>query len=215
MKNSVQMLLDDCLSRFPQLNFCKKDLCDTFDAIVKCYSQGGKLLICGNGGSASDAEHIVGELMKKFRVKRSAPCSLLEKMTGLGFDDAQTICAKLEPALPAFSLVSQSSLITAIINDIGGDMIFAQQVYGYGKPGDILFGISTSGNSSNVINAIKVARALDMVTIGFTNENGGVMKSLCDVTIRVAASITFQVQELHFPAYHLLCSMVEEEFFGS
>jgi D-sedoheptulose 7-phosphate isomerase len=215
MKENVQILFDECLKRYPLLQPCSNDILGAFDLLVTCYSSGGKVLICGNGGSASDAEHIVGELMKKFRIRRPADQLIREKMAALGFDGADHLVSQLERALPAISLVSHTSIITAIANDIGGDMIFAQQVYGYGKPGDILIGLSTSGNSSNILAAIKVARALDMQVIGLTGESGGKMKGLCNVTIAVPDSITFQIQELHLPVYHLLCAMLEEEFFGT
>lgn len=215
MKNSVQKLINDCVQRFPKLYQCMDDLIDAFEALCYSFSHNGKLLVCGNGGSAADAEHIVGELMKKFLIKRPAPAILKQKLSALGADNADYIFKNLEQGLPAVSLVSHTSLITALVNDIGADMVFAQQVYGYGRAGDILFALSTSGNSTNVVNAVSVARALDMTVIGLTGENGGVMKSLCNITIRVPETTTFKIQELHLPVYHLLCSMVEEEFFGA
>jgi D-sedoheptulose 7-phosphate isomerase len=214
MKNNARKLFDECVKRYPCLGSCSNEILNAFELLVKCYSQGGKVLICGNGGSAADAEHIVGELMKKFRIKRPVDSAFKDKLVSLGFESAEQLISQLEGALPAISLVSQSSLITAVANDIGSEMIFAQQVYGYGKPGDVLIALSTSGNSSNVVAAIKVARALDMNVIGFTNEFGGKMKSLCNVAICVPDTITFQIQELHLPVYHLLCSMIEEEIFG-
>lgn len=214
MKNNTRKLYDQSMERYSLLQSCGNQIISAFDSLVKCYSQGGKVLVCGNGGSAADAEHIVGELMKKFRIKRPAELKLKEKLSSMGIDFEEHNFLQLERALPAISLVSHSALITAIVNDIGGDMIFAQQVYGYGKPGDVLIGLSTSGNSKNVITAIKVARALDMDVIGFTNTIGGRMKELCNTTICVPDTVTFQIQELHLPVYHLLCAMVEEEMFG-
>ncbi len=202
------------MERYTPLQLCGNDIVNAFNSLIKCYSQGGKVLVCGNGGSAADAEHIVGELMKKFRIKRPAESKLKDKLNSMGIDFEEHYFLQLERALPAISLVSHSALITAIVNDIGGDMIFAQQVYGYGKPGDVLIGLSTSGNSTNVITAIKVALALDMDVIGFTNTTGGRMKELCNTTICVPDIVTFQIQELHLPIYHLLCAMVEEEMFG-
>ncbi len=215
MKQNAQQLFDECMASYPQLVTCGTQILSAFYSLVKCYSQDGKVLVCGNGGSASDAEHIVGELMKKFRIKRPVDSQMKEKMESLGFDSAELVTSRLERALPAISLVSQTSLVSAIINDVGGDMIFAQQVYGYGKPGDVLIALSTSGNSTNVINAIKVARAAGMTAIGFSNENGGKMRDLCDIMVTVPSTITFQIQELHLPVYHLLCAMVEEELFGA
>lgn len=214
MKTAVKNLLDECLKRYPELSLCSNAVIEAFEAIRSCYAHGGKVLACGNGGSASDAEHIVGELMKKFSIKRVAPQRLKDRLDALGYSDSDKLCSMLEPALPAISLVSQSSVLTAIANDTGAEMIFAQQVYGLGKPGDVLIALSTSGNSPNIISAIKIANALDMVTIGFTGETGGIMKSLCSVIVTVPSPVTFKIQELHLPVYHLLCAMIEEEFFG-
>jgi phosphoheptose isomerase len=215
MKTGVRELLDECLTRYSLLKPLKATFEKAFDAVVACYKKDGTVLVCGNGGSAADTEHIVGELMKKFKVKRPAGEAFASKMKTLGFDNGEYITAHLERPLRAISLISQVSLISAVINDIGGDMIFAQQVFGYGKKGDVLIGMSTSGNAVNVVNAIKVAKALDMVSIGFTAENGGTMKTLCDICFCVPATETFKAQELHLPIYHVLCAMVELEFFGS
>jgi D-sedoheptulose 7-phosphate isomerase len=214
MKNSVKKLYQDFFAQYPQLSVCSSDIAEAFEAICNCYRTGGKLLVCGNGGSASDAEHIVGELMNKFAFRRPAPEQMRERLHETGAKNADYLFSKLEQGLAAISLVSQTSLMTAIINDVGVDMVFAQQVYGYGKAGDILLALSTSGNSPNVVNAVTVARAIGMSTIGFTGENGGVMKELCHITIRVPEKITCKIQQLHLPVYHLLCAMVEDEFFG-
>ena len=214
MRDSAQKLYNRCLKNYPRLNICAKEILDAFDAIANCYRSGGKLLACGNGGSASDAEHIVGELMNKFRINRPISSALGEKLVSMGFDNTEYLTSHLEQSLEAISLVSQTSLMSAVANDIGADMIFAQQVFGYGKPGDILLALSTSGKSPNILNAVKVARALDMNVIGFTGEEGGFLPSLCQITIRVPFSTSFEIQELHLPVYHLLCAMVEEEFFG-
>ena len=176
MKTAVKNLLDECLKRYPELSLCSNAVIEAFEAIRSCYAHGGKVLACGNGGSASDAEHIVGELMKKFSIKRVAPQRLKDRLDALGYSDSDKLCSMLEPALPAISLVSQSSVLTAIANDTGAEMIFAQQVYGLGKPGDVLIALSTSGNSPNIISAIKIANALDMVTIGFTGATRGIKK---------------------------------------
>lgn len=214
MKTSVRVLFDDCLSRFPELSICSESIIKAFEAICSCYHSGGKLLICGNGGSASDAEHMVGELMKKFLIKRFAPQFIKDRLSESGVNNASYLHDNLEQGLAAISLVSQTSLISAIMNDIGTDMVFAQQVYGYGKPQDVLIAFSTSGNSANVVNAINIAKVLDMTTIGLTGKTGGTMKNICDITICVPENITFKIQELHLPVYHLLCLMVEQEFFG-
>lgn len=214
MKTSVKKLYQNFFNEYPQLSVCSLEIAGAFEAICTCYHDGGKLLVCGNGGSASDAEHIVGELMNKFAIKRPAPADMHERLSESGAKNADYLFSKLEQGLAAISLVSQTSLMTAIINDIGADMVFAQQVYGYGKAGDVLLALSTSGNSPNVVNAVNVARAVGMSSIGFTGESGGIMKDLCHITIRVPEKITCRVQQLHLPVYHLLCSMVEDEFFG-
>lgn len=214
MKEGTRKLFENCLERFPQLEKCRSDLYSAYEAIYKCYKNNGKVLTCGNGGSASDAEHITGELMNKLRIKRPVGPDMTEKLRSLGFTDADRISSHLEAPLQSISLVSQMALITAVSNDTSADMIFAQQVLGYGKPGDILWAISCSGNSSNILNAVKVARALDLVVIGFTGENGGALAPLCQIPVRFPSSVTFCIQELHLPAYHMLCAMIEEEFFA-
>ena len=215
MKAGPKKLFEDCLSRFRQLERCRESLITAFNAICECYRNGGKLLTCGNGGSASDAEHITCELMKKFRIRRDVGDEVKKKLFDLGYSDAEYISSHLEKTLPAISLVSQTSLITAVVNDTAGDMIYAQQVFGYGKAGDILWVLSCSGNSPNILNAVKVARMLDMVVIGFTGESGGALAPLCQIPVCFPSSVTPCIQEMHLPAYHLLCAMVEEEFFGA
>jgi D-sedoheptulose 7-phosphate isomerase len=214
VKAGPKKLFEDCLSRFRQLERCRESLITAFNAICECYRNGGKLLTCGNGGSASDAEHITCELMKKFRIRRDVGDEVKKKLFDLGYSDAEYISSHLEKTLPAISLVSQTSLITAVVNDTAGDMIYAQQVFGYGKAGDILWVLSCSGNSPNILNAVKVARMLDMVVIGFTGESGGALAPLCQIPVCFPSSVTACIQEMHLPAYHLLCAMVEEEFFG-
>ncbi|HEX3018886.1 MAG TPA: SIS domain-containing protein [Chitinispirillaceae bacterium] len=214
MKSSVKKLFEDFFIQFPELSVCSFEINGAFDVLRSCYNAGGKLLACGNGGSAADVEHIVGELMNKFILRRPAPLQMRENLLASGAKNPDYLFGKLEQGFSAISLVSQTALMTAIINDIGADMVFAQQVYGYGKPGDVLFALSTSGNSPNVVNAVSVAKALGMITIGFTGESGGTMKDLCHITIRVPERTTFKIQQQHLPVYHLLCCMIEEEFFG-
>jgi D-sedoheptulose 7-phosphate isomerase len=216
MKESVQRIFDDLFVRYPAIDHLKEPIKGTFDALKKCYASEGKVLACGNGGSASDSDHIVGELMNKFVRKRPVSSNFRARLKSLPeIKSADFLADHLETPLPAISLVSQVGLTTAISNDISSEMVFAQQVFGYGKPGDILFAFSTSGNSPNVINAVNVARACDLVTIGFTGEHGGALKDICDLTIRVPAKVTYIIQEYHFPIYHCLCMMIEEEIFGS
>lgn len=206
-------ILNTLITEYKGLETCKPTIWNAFLLLRDCYASGGKLLICGNGGSAADSEHIVGELMKGFLLKRPIEEEDCNKLKSYFPDEWQYLSQNLQKALPAISLVSHTSLSSAYANDIAADMVFAQQVYGYGKEGDVLLGISTSGNSKNVINAIKVAKAFGLGTIGLTGGDGGKMKELCDVTIIAPATQTHKVQEYHLPIYHALCVMLEAEFF--
>jgi D-sedoheptulose 7-phosphate isomerase len=171
-------------------------------------------LICGNGGSAADAEHIVGELMKSYLLKRPIPNNMRAKLVSTSPRNGDYLADHLQGGLPAISLVSQTSLLSAIANDTAADMVYAQQVYAYGREGDVLIGISTSGNARNVIHAMQVAHALGLHTIGLTGPVGGALKPLCDICICVRAESTPAVQERHLPIFHVLCAMLEEEFFA-
>lgn len=193
----------DLLTRYPQLKTCEKDIEMALSLMIDTYKKGGKILVCGNGGSAADADHIVGELMKGFLKERKVtderiPLELREKLQG---------------ALPAISLSAHTSLMTATINDNDADMIFAQQVYGYANGNDLLIAISTSGNSKNVVNAVKLAKALGVKVIALTGETGGILKALADITICAPSTETYKIQEYHLPIYHYLCAKVEEEIF--
>jgi D-sedoheptulose 7-phosphate isomerase len=214
LKTRVKAIFDELFQRYPALEICRAAVAGAFDLLQQCYAVHGKVLACGNGGSAADAEHIVGELMKGFLLKRKLKETDLAKIRIVFPMEWQELAGNLQGALPAISLVGQSPLITAFCNDVTPDMAFAQQVYGYGRAGDLLIGLTTSGNSKNVLNALKIASSFGIKTIGFTGENGGLMKELADVTIRVPAQETFKVQEYHLPVYHTLCAMVESEFFG-
>lgn len=214
MRNEVKVILNQLFEDYPKLESCQESIIEAYHLLQQCYSNRGKVLVCGNGGSAADAEHIVGELMKGFLSKRELTEADKERLRRAFPEEYQYLSVNLQRALPAISLVSQSALATAFINDVAPDMLFAQQVYGYGRAGDVLIGLSTSGNSKNVVNAVKVAKSFEIHTIGFTGENGGLMKSFCDVTITVPAKETFKVQEYHLPVYHALCAMIEREFFG-
>lgn len=183
--------------------------------LIRSFAGGGKLLICGNGGSCADGDHIVGELMKGFENKRPLNKKIAEKLKHEGGERGEYLSRRLQQGLPAISLMVHSALITAVANDIDADLIFAQQVTGYGNSGDVLLALSTSGNSQNVIDAVIAAKAMDMKVIGMTGESGGKLKTLCDVLIAVPETRTFMAQELHFPVYHALCLLVEEEFFGN
>jgi D-sedoheptulose 7-phosphate isomerase len=207
-------LLDDLFRSHPDLSICKDSIQTAFSILKDCYDQGGKVLVCGNGGSASDSEHIVGELMKGFMRKREINMPHRNQLCEMFPAVGSYLAEHLQGALPAISLVSQTGFTTAYGNDVAADMVFAQQVYGYSKKGDVLIGLSTSGNSKNVIHALMVAKALAVATIGFTGCTGGRMKDLCDAAIMVPAADTFRVQEYHLPIYHTLCAMIEAEYFN-
>ncbi len=213
MKTEVKSIFQNFLNDNPRLEICSDSILKAFRILQQCYNSGGKVLICGNGGSAADSEHIVGELMKGFIKKRPILHDDIKKLQETYPEEWKYLANNLQGALPAISLVSQSAVSSAFINDISPDMVYAQLVYGYHKTGDVLIGLSTSGSSKNIVNAIKTAKAFNMPTIGFTGETGGVMHRLCDVTITVPARETYKVQEYHLPIYHALCAMIEAEFF--
>ena len=206
--------LDELIGRYPQLEPVKEQIREAASALIRSYEQGGKLLLCGNGGSCSDSDHIVGELMKGFENKRQISDVFKNKLTQSAGERGAYLAEKLQQALPAISLTAHSALITAVANDTDADLIFAQQVTGYGNAGDVILGISSSGNSQNVIDALITAKAKDMVVIGLTGETGGKMNAYCDILINVPGKRTAFVQELHLPVYHVLCLMVEHHFFG-
>lgn len=212
-KTMLHSINTNLVARYPDLAGCAGDIASAFDLLRITFESGGKLLVCGNGGSASDCEHIVGELMKGFRSKRPVSTDLRTQLCESSPDHGNYLAEHLQGALPALSLVSQSGLITAFANDVAPDMVFAQQVHGYGSAGDVVLGISTSGTSPSVLNALRVARALHLHTIGLTGQDGGGMVELCDVTIRVPYTDTARIQERHLPIYHALCAMLEETFF--
>lgn len=212
MDSNIEKTLNDMINKYKELSACRKDISDAFELMKKCYNGGHKILICGNGGSASDAEHIVGELMKGFKDPRKLSAGKREILANL-YDDGKYLADNLQEALPAISLVGSISLSTAFANDVAADMVFAQQVYGLGNKGDLVIGISTSGNSGSVINALKIAGAFGMRTIGLTGNRNGAMQKFCDISIKVPQSETYLVQELHLPVYHTLCAMIEQEFF--
>lgn len=213
MKSKV--FLDDLTARYPQLMPVKADIQKAAASLVHCYQQGGKVLVCGNGGSSSDSDHIVGELMKGFEQKRTLSDALKSRLVSISGDRGKYLSEKLQRGLPAISLSSHHALMTAIANDTDAELVFAQQVVGYGNAGDILIAISSSGNSQNVLDAADTAKAKDMIVIGLTGETGGKMKSHCDIVINVPGKNTAIIQELHLPVYHTLCRMVENSLFGN
>jgi phosphoheptose isomerase len=206
--------ITEMMERYPQLFSVENEIAKAAECLIKCFKEGGKLLVCGNGGSSSDSDHIVGELMKGFEQKRHLNESLKNGLMEFEGERGKYLSEKLQQGLPAISLAAHSALITAVGNDTDPDLIFAQQVVGYGNTGDVLIGISTSGNSQNVIDAIITAKVKGMVVIGLTGEKGGKMKSYCDILINVPGTRTRFIQELHLPVYHVLCMIVENSFFG-
>ncbi len=206
--------IEQLISTYPELEVCASDIQPAFQILRDCYRADGKVLTCGNGGSAADAEHIVGELMKGYLLKRPIPEETRAGLESITSQDGDYLASHLQGALPAISLVSQSSLLSAIANDTAADMAFAQQVYGYGRAGDVLFSLSTSGNARNVIHAVQVARARGMHTVALTGPTGGMLKALCEVCICVPGENTPAIQERHLPIFHVLCAMLEEEFFS-
>lgn len=199
--------------RYPDLAPCLPAVEAASAALAASLNGGGQILVCGNGGSAADSEHIVGELMKGFRSERRLTPSERDRLEREWGEAGAYLAGRLQGALPAISLTSQVGLVTAVANDVAADMVFAQQVHGYGRPGDALLAISTSGSSRNVVNAVMVARTRGLATIGLTGGGGGELARLCDVAIRVPFEETARIQERHLPIYHALCAKLEREFF--
>lgn len=205
--------LEEVTVRYPALERIKEDIRAAYVILKDCYAQGGKVLIAGNGGSSADSEHIVGELMKGF-VKRRPVSPEFEKALREASPECGGVLARgLQGALPAIALTSHPALSTAFLNDVDGEMIYAQQLYGYGKKGDVFIGISTSGNAKNIMYAVTVAKALGIQTIGLAGRDGGGLAKTCDVAIVVPERETYKIQELHLPVYHALCLMLEEHFY--
>lgn len=211
---NIQKHIDLLVQRYPVLDICKEDIEKAYRILEECYTHDGKLLIAGNGGSAADSEHIAGELMKRFKTPRPVPADFAEKLQEVDSVRGPELAKNLERGLMAIPLVAHEALTTAYINDVDGLGVFAQQLYGFGRPGDVFLGISTSGNSKNIMSATVVARALGLKVIGLTGEIGGELASVADVAIRVPETETFMIQELHLPVYHCLCLMLEGRFFG-
>ena len=208
-------ILNDLVSRYPQVVACKEDVAKAFAVLSESYHTHGKLLICGNGGSAADAEHIVGELMKGFKSPRHLDVASKSKLKNVDNGLGDLLAKNLQGALPAIALDGHPALSTAYMNDCEPLMCFAQQVNGYGCEGDVLLGISTSGNSQNILYAAVTAKAKGMKVIGLTGAKESKLSDMADVCICVPGTETYKIQELHLPVYHCLCLMLEEEFFGT
>lgn len=211
----MNKILDDLLKRYPQLSVCKQDIDMAYRVMEECFEHDGKLLIAGNGGSAADSEHIAGELMKRFKTPRPVTREFAQKLMAVDPVCGKELSKNLERGLMAIPLVAHEALTTAYINDVDGLGVFAQQLFGFGRPGDVFWGISTSGNSKNIISATVVARALGIKVIGLTGANGGVLAKVADVAVKVPETETYLIQELHLPVYHCLCLMLENRFFGN
>lgn len=209
----MNKFIDELIDRYPKLESIKKDIEVAYELIKNMYKDGGKLLVGGNGGSAADSEHIVGELMKGFCKKRKISTDLAEKLENINGDLGLELGKCLQGALKAIAITGHIGLTTAFANDVDPNMIFAQQVYGYGDNKDILLCISTSGNSKNLIYAAITAKAKGMKVITLTGKDGGKLKEYSDISIIVPENETFKIQELHLPIYHALCLELEEFFF--
>ena len=214
MRGKGDGILDELFTRRLELAACAAQVREARAEMATCFAAGGKLLVCGNGGSAADGEHVVGELMKGFRLKRPIGPAKVEALKRACPADWKTYAEALQEALPAISLAGHPALATAFANDASPRLVFAQQVLGFGRPGDILMAISTSGNSPNVLDAARVARAFGLAVVALTGSSGGALAGDSDVCVRVPADETWAVQELHESVYHAICAALEEDFFG-
>ncbi len=213
LETRLEKHIDILILRYPVLEACRQDLIDAYLVMEECYKHDGKLLIAGNGGSAADSEHIAGELMKRFKTPRPVTPEFAEKLKEIDAIRGKDLANNLERGLMAIPLVAHEALSTAYINDVDGRGVFAQQLFGFGRKGDVFLGISTSGNSKNVMSATVVARALGIKVIGLTGSKGGELASVADVAVKVPETETYMIQELHLPVYHCLCLMLEDRFF--
>ena len=214
LENRLMKHIDLLVERYPSLESVKDDIIAAYLLMEECYENGGKLLVAGNGGSAADAEHIVGELMKGFKMPRKPGTAFAEKLVAENHELGSVLAENLQGALPAIALDGHPALSTAYMNDCEPLLCFAQQVNGYGKAGDVFLGISTSGNSTNVLFAATTAHAKGMKVIGLTGAKDSKLKDMSDVCIKAPQTETYMIQELHLPIYHCLCLMLEDKFFG-
>lgn len=214
LDNKLMKHIDLLITRYPKLGCIKQEIIDSYLIMEECYENNGKLLIAGNGGSAADSEHIAGELMKRFKTPRPVSDEFAEKLKAVDTERGAALAKNLECGLMAIPLVAHEALSTAYINDVDGLGVFAQQLFGFGRPGDVFIGISTSGNSKNVMNATVVARALGIKVIGLTGANGGELANVADVAVKAPETETYMIQELHLPIYHCWCLMLEDKFFN-
>lgn len=214
LETRLQKHIDLLLVRYPVLTKVKEDIINAYLVMEECYLNEGKLLVAGNGGSAADSEHITGELMKRFKIPRPVNEEFANKLIAIDPVRGKELAHNLERSLMAIPLVTHEALSTAYINDVDGLGVFAQQLFGFGKSGDVFLGISTSGNSKNIILAAIVAKAMGIKVVSLTGAGGGELAEISDVVIKVPETETYMIQELHLPVYHCLCLMLEDKFFG-
>lgn len=214
LKQKLVKHIDLLIERYPKLASVRQEIIDAYLLMEESYENGGKLLIAGNGGSAADSEHIAGELMKRFKILRPVSKEYAEKLKEADPVRGAELAKNLECSLMAIPLVAHEALTTAYINDVDGLGVFAQQLFGYGRKGDVFLGISTSGNSKNIMNATVVARASGIKVVGLTGAKGGELATVADVAVRAPETETYMIQELHLPIYHCWCLMLEDHFFG-
>lgn len=210
LNKHIELLID----RYPVLESCKNEIIETYLLLEECYSNGGKLLVAGNGGSAADAEHIVGELMKAFKLPRLLSDDFKDRLINENVELGTILANNLQKALPAIALDGHFALSTAYMNDCEPLLCFAQQVNGFGNKNDIFLGISTSGNSKNILFASICAKAKGMKVIGLTGEKDSKLSEIADICIKAPSKETYMIQEYHLPIYHCLCLMLEDKFFG-
>lgn len=213
MKESIIRILEELLERYPELKEQRNNILAVYKVLEESYANGGQLLVAGNGGSAADSEHIVGELMKAFIKPRKLNNDFKNKLKAVDEKLGSVLGDNLQGALPSIAVTGHVGLSTAYLNDCNPLLSFAQQVNGFGREGDVFLGISTSGNSENILYALVTAKAKGMKTIGLSGRDGGKMREFCDEIIIVPEKETFKIQELHLPVYHALCLMLEERFF--
>lgn len=209
----MKKYLSNLIQKYPEIEECTSDINLAIELMLGSINYNGKVLTCGNGGSASDADHIVGELMKGFMHPRNLESKEIESIMQLYPETGNEIVKNLQKPIPAISLTSNMAFITAYSNDVNPEYIFAQQVYGLGNKGDVLLCLSTSGNSKNVINAAMMAKVKGVNIIGFTGKNGGILKEHADVLIKAPSLITPEIQEYHIAIYHAICAQIEEDIF--
>lgn len=212
---TVNTYVNDLIQRYPIMKAIEEQIFESFNIMRDCFANDGKLLIAGNGGSAADSEHMAGELMKRFKIPRPVNSQFAQRLREIDFVRGSALAENLECSLMTIPLVDHVALTTACVNDVDGLSIFAQQLFGYGRAGDVFLGISTLGNSQNIIHAAVVAKALKIKVVGLTGADGGELASVADIVVKVPEKETYKIQELHLPIYHCWCMMLEQVFFGN